>query len=217
MKTLKKDWLIWIFLLIPFVFIAIYWNQFPDKFPTHFNFNGEPDDYSSKLQGVFLMPVINILMYFVFILLPIIDPSRKNYGLFQDKFKTIRIVLHLFFAFAFFLNSFYALGYHFNLSFLIIYGTLLMFLIIGNYLGNVRHNYFIGIRTPWTLANEEVWTKTHRFAAKVWVIASLITMIIMPFIPTQAAEFVFLGYVAVIAIIPIVYSYLEFMKIKKGE
>ena len=217
MKTLKNDWLIWIFLITPFIFIAIYWNQFPDKFPTHFNFKGEPDDYSNKLQGVFLMPGINILMYFMFIALPLIDPSRKNYGLFQDKFKIIRVVLHVFFAFAFFLNSFYALGYKFNMSFLIIYGVLVLFLIIGNYLGNVRHNYFIGIRTPWTLANDEVWTKTHRLAAKIWVGGTLITMAVLPFFSSEIGEFIFMAYIAVIAIIPIVYSYLEFRKIEQTK
>lgn len=217
MKTLKNDWLIWIILIAPFLFIAIFWNQFPDKIPTHFNFNGEPDDYSDKLQGVLLMPGINILLYFLFLVLPVIDPSRKNYGLFQDKYKIIRIVLHLFFAFTFFLNAFYALGYQFNVSMMIIYGVLLLLLILGNYMGNIRHNYFIGIRTPWTLSNEEVWTKTHRFAAKIWVFASLITMLVIPFVPTQAGEIVFISYLAVIAIVPIVYSYLEFKKINKGE
>lgn len=215
MKTLKNDWLIWIILIAPFIFIAIFWNQFPDKFPTHFNFKGEVDDYSDKTQGLFLLPGINLLMYFIFILLPVIDPSRKNYGLFQDKFKIIRLVLHLFFAFIFFLNSFYALGYNVNISQLIIYGILILLLIIGNYLGNVRHNYFIGIRTPWTLANEEVWTKTHRLAAKTWVSASLITMAVMPFLPDDIREFIFLTYLAVIAIVPIVYSYVVFRKIKK--
>ena len=215
MKTLKNDWLIWIFLITPFVFIGIYWNQFPDKFPTHFNFKGEADDYSNKLQGLLLMPCINILMYFIFILLPIIDPSRKNYGLFQDKFKIIRIVLHLFFAFTFFLNAFYALGYQFNMSMMIIYGILLLLLILGNYMGNIRHNYFVGIRTPWTLSNEEVWNKTHRITAKIWVFASLATMVIIPFMPAQTGEFVFVSYLAVIAIVPIVYSYVVFKKIKK--
>ena len=214
MKTLKIDWLIWIFLLTPFIFIGIYWNQFPNKIPTHFNFDGIADDYSDKLQGLLLLPGINILMYFVFIILPIIDPSRKNYGLFQDKFKIIRIVLHLFLAFAFFLIAFYSLGYHFNMSFLIIYSILLVFLIIGNYLGNVRHNYFIGIRTPWTLSNEDIWKKTHRLAAKVWVIASLLTMAVLPFVPANVAEFIFLGYIALITIIPIFYSYLLFKKTK---
>ncbi|OFY87586.1 MAG: hypothetical protein A3F72_05615 [Bacteroidetes bacterium RIFCSPLOWO2_12_FULL_35_15] len=217
MKTLKNDWLIWIILIAPFVFIAIFWNQFPDKIPTHFNFSGEPDDYSDKLQGVLLMPGINILLYFLFLVLPVIDPSRKNYGLFQDKYKIIRIVLHLFFAFAFFLNAFYALGYNFNISFLIIYSTLVLFLILGNYLGNIRHNYFIGIRTPWTLANEKVWTKTHRFAAKIWVVATLITMVALPFFSSQISEFLFLAYLAVIAIIPIVYSYVVFKKIKNED
>ena len=212
MKTVKSDWLIWLMLLIPFVFIIMYWDKFPDRIATHFDMSGTPNDYSGKAFGVFLMPVINIGMYFLFLALPLIDPKRKNYGLFSDKYRIIRIVLHVFFTFGFFVNSFYALGYHFNFSLLVIYGIMGMFLVLGNYMGNIRPNYFIGVRTPWTLANEEVWTKTHRLTAKVWVITTLIMMAIFPLLPNS--EYTFMTYVAVISLVPIIYSFVIFKKLK---
>ena len=215
MKTLKNDWLTWIILLLPLVFIAMYWDKFPDQIPTHFNIKGEPDDYSGKAFGLFLMPAINVMMYFLFLAMPIIDPSRKNYGLFQDKFKAIRMILHVFFTLIFFIVSTYALGYKFNMTMLIFYSVLTLFLLLGNYMGNVRHNYFIGVRTPWTLANEEVWTKTHRLTAKLWVFSTLIMMCILPFVPEP--EVAFITYVIMISVIPIIYSYIIFRKIEKGE
>ena len=212
MKTLKSDWLILIIILIPYLFIAYFWNKLPNEIATHFDMNGKPNDYSSKITGLILFPGINVLMYFVFIALPKIDPSRKNYGLFQDKFKIIRMLLHALLSFITFVTVFYSLGYEFNLSFVIYYGLLSFFLVMGNYMGNVRHNYFIGVRTPWTLANEHVWTKTHRFTAKLWVIGSLITMAVLPFLPKEICGTVFMIFTLTVSILPILYSYLEFKK-----
>lgn len=215
MKTVKKDWLIWLIILSPLVLIIFSWNDFPDQIPTHFGIDGQPDDYSGKAFGLFLLPGINLLMYFLFLVLPKIDPSGKNYQLFSDKFKSIRIVLHVFFTFLFFIIAFYSLGYHFNLSVIIIYSVLVLILFMGNYMRSVRHNYFIGVRTPWTLTNEVIWTKTHRLTSKVWVFSSLIAMVIVPFVPDPEA--VFIPFLSIIVIIPIVYSYILFKKTQKSQ
>ena len=212
MKTLKSDWLMWLMLLLPFVFIAVYWDKFPDQIAIHFNMSGEPNGYGGKIEGLFLMPVINIGMYFLFIVLPKIDPRKANYALFADKYRIIRIVLHVFFTFSFFVNSFYALGYHFNMGLIVLYGVLGLFLVLGNYMGNVRPNFFVGVRTPWTLSNEEVWVKTHRLTAKVWVVGSLAMMIVLPFVPHL--ETMFLIFIAIICVVPIAYSYIIYKKIK---
>lgn len=214
MKTLKKDWLVWLIILAPIVLIGLRWSDFPNQIPTHFGIDGKPDDYSNKAFGLFLLPGINLLMYFLFLILPKIDPSGKNYKLFSDKFKSIRIVLHVFFTFMFFLIAFYSLGYHFNLSIIIIYSVLVLILFMGNYMRSVRHNYFIGVRTPWTLANEEIWTKTHRLTSTVWVFSSLIAMITIPFI--QDPETVLMPFLSIIIIVPIIYSYLLFKKTQKN-
>jgi uncharacterized membrane protein len=212
MKTLKQDWLIWLIIIVPFVFIAIYWDKFPDQIPTHFGMDGKPNGYSEKGQGLFLMSGINVLMYLLFLVLPKIDPSRANYALFSDKYRIIRLLLHIFLTFSFFLSALYALGWDFDISLFVLYGLLVLFLLLGNYIGTVRHNYFVGVRTPWTLSNEMVWTKTHRLTAKLWVFTSLITMAALPFVSDKD---VFFGiYLAVITVIPIVYSYLLFRKIK---
>jgi uncharacterized membrane protein len=217
MKTLKNDWLIIIIILIPYFFVAYFWDKFPDQIATHFDMDGNPNDYSSKVVGLFLLPGINILMYFFFIILPIIDPSRKNYGLFLDKFKIIRTLFHALFSFVTMLSIFYSLGYQFNFSFVTLYGLLVFFLVMGNYMGNVRHNYFIGVRTPWTLSNETVWVKTHRFTAKLWVGGSLITMAVLPFLPKDITGKVFMVFIVIVSALPIIYSYLEFKKTKKDE
>ena len=202
-------------MLVPFIFVAMFWSKFPDQVTTHFGFDGKPDDYKGKVFGLLFLPSINVCMYFFYKALPIIDPSRKNYGLFQDKFKIIRMTLHAFLAFVFFVTALYALGHKFNITMLIYYGVLVLLLVMGNYMGNIRHNYFIGVRTPWTLSNEEVWTKTHRLTAKLWVGGALLTMITLPFLSEEFASAFFMGFVIIISVIPIVYSYLLHRKITK--
>lgn len=78
MKTLKEDWLIWTIILAPYILVAWFWNSFPEQVPTHFGVDGQPDDYSSKVVGLIVFPGINILMYFLFLVLPKIDPRRKK-------------------------------------------------------------------------------------------------------------------------------------------
>lgn len=212
MKTLKQDALTWLIILLPLAMIITCWNRFPDRIPTHFGMNGEPDDYSGKAFGLFLLPGINVLMYLLFLVIPKIDPRGKSYALFADKYRIIRLVLHVFFTAMFFLTAFYTLGYHFNISMLVLYGVLLLLLVLGNYIGNVRPNFFIGVRTPWTLSSEEVWIRTHRLTARIWVFGALPMMAVLPFVPDP--DTVFLPFILLISIIPIVYSYIIFKKLK---
>lgn len=207
--------MIWIIILVPFLFVAWFWNKFPEQIPTHFGVDGNPDDYSDKVTGLILFPTINILLYFLFIVLPKIDPRKKNYDLFADKYKIIRLAMHSFLSFIFMTTIFFSLGYKFNISYIVLYGVMILFLIMGNLMGNIRHNYFVGVRTPWTLANEEVWIKTHRLTAKLWVVSTLIVMVLLPFLPQP--EIVFGVYIGLISIIPIVYSYVIYKKIDEKK
>lgn len=157
-----------------------------------------------------ILPLINIGLYILFLVLPKIDPSGKNFTLITEKFRVIRVIIHAFLAAIFFVISFYSLGYKFNTSMVLFYLVLVFFLLLGNYMGNIRHNYFIGIRTPWTLASEAVWTKTHRLTARLWVGATLFTMLILWAVPYP--QFFFMGYVAAITIVPVAYSFILYKK-----
>ena len=89
----------------------------------------------------------------------------------------MQVIIHLFFTYLFFIVGFMALGYKLQIDLTVKYGLIGLFLIVGNYLGTFRPNNFIGIKTPWTLSSEYVWSKTHRFTAKVWVLSSLLMLI----------------------------------------
>ena len=183
--------------------------------PTHWNWKGEPDQYNSKSWGLFILPCINIFTYITFHLLPLIDPRKQNYPLFSGKRKTIQLMIHAFIAAIFFLTSLTMLGIKFDVSRVIITGTILLMMGIGNYMNNIKQNYFIGVRTPWTLENEEVWKATHRFTAKLWVSASFVALI--GFSTALFPHWVLIIYLTLLVIPPITYSYIMYRKLSKDS
>jgi uncharacterized membrane protein len=212
MKLIKKEGIPLLIILIPFVFIALNYAAFPEQVPIHFGLDGEPNDYAPKSYGVFLLPGINLFVYLFFKLMPVIDPRKKSYEQFSDKFDIIRTLIHLLLSVLTILIGLYSLGEKINISSVMNYVLIIFFLVLGNYIGNVRTNYFIGIRVPWTLENEKVWTLTHRFAGKVWVITSLIMLGIFYF---TSNNIIFPYYIGVIALAPIIYSYIKYNQLKK--
>src|ERR1051326_3286436 len=215
MKRIKKDWLTWLILLAPFVFAFANWDKFPGRIATHFNMNGQPDDYSSKAFALIFLPCINIMMYALFLVLPYLDPRKRNYALFEDKWRIIRTVLHAFLSFITFVTFFFALGYKVDVGMYVCYGITLLMLVFGNYLGNIRPNWFIGIRLPWTLENETVWVMTHRFAGRLWVACSLLMLPVYWFFPQML--WLLMPYIFLITLVPVIYSYIKYKQIAKGK
>ncbi len=214
-KLILRDWLMLIIIIAPLPFIGFAWNSFPEEVPVHFNLSGEPDRYEHKSIGLFILPALNFILYLFLHVLPMIRPKNNDFLLLEDRYRSIRMIAHVLLTFVFFLFAIFSLGYSFDLTLVLTYGLLLMLLLIGNYMSNIRLNYFVGIRTPWTLSNEIIWKKTHRFTAKLWVFSSLGMMMILPFIPGVLIGFI--AFVLIISIIPIVYSYVMFRNLSKAN
>lgn len=177
---LKREWPFLMLLFLSLIAAMIVYPKMPDQVPIHWNVNGEIDDYGSREFGTFFLPVLNIIMYVLFLVLPKIDPKRENYRKFNSSYLLIRYSLHLFFILLFGLTAAVSLGYPVNIGKWVAAGVAVLFIVMGNIMGRVRHNYFVGFKFPWTLANEEVWKRTHQFGAKAMVsggIASLIGLI----------------------------------------
>jgi len=213
----KKEILIWIILLIPFIYSMIVWNKIPDQVPTHFNIKGEPDDYSSKPFALLLLPAMNIFIYFVLFFIPRIDPRYKNYSLFGSSYQNIRLVIHLFFVGIFiFITQTTSGGEQLHLN-AFLSGMLLFFALLGNYMRTVRSNWFVGIRTPWTLSNDVVWRKTHELGGRIWFYTGLILAVIVFFLPQTVAAITMGAGVFAMALVPVVYSYFEYKKITGAQ
>jgi uncharacterized membrane protein len=211
MEKFKKEIPFLAIALIPFVYLIYIWNRLPEKVPMHWNGAGEIDRYGDKKELVVTLFMLVGITYFVFLIIPSIDPKQKlqNMG---NKLNNLRMILTLFMSglAVFILYSVQQKISNPGFVFAIIG---LLFAFLGNYFKTIKPNYFIGIKTPWTLENEEVWKKTHLMGGKLWFVGGLL-MALTFVLPNKIQLYTFLGITAVITIVPIVYSYLEFKKIK---
>lgn len=211
MEKFKKEIPFLAIALIPFVYLIYIWNRLPEKVPMHWNGAGEIDRYGDKKELLVMLFMLVGITYFVFLIIPSIDPKQKlqNMG---NKLNNLRMILTLFMSGLAVFILYSVQQKTSNPSFVLaIIGLLFAFL--GNYFKTIKPNYFIGIKTPWTLENEEVWKKTHELGGKLWFVGGLL-MALTFVLPNEMQLYTFLGITAVISIVPIVYSYLEFKKIK---
>ncbi|NGQ96575.1 DUF1648 domain-containing protein [Brevibacillus sp. SYP-B805] len=193
--------------LLPMMVGLFTYDKLPETMATHFDFHGEANGYQSK--GMFFLTYLLIsgLLIVLTNLSRRIDPRKENYPKFEKAFGIIRLLV------LFVLSAGFIFVIAVNLGLAVdavIAAHLLVgvtWLVIGNYLGQVRSNYFIGIRTPWTLASDEVWRKTHRFSGPLWVVVGAI-MVISAFVPfLRQTPFLLFALIAASALLPVLYSY----------
>ncbi|MEI2337787.1 SdpI family protein [Priestia megaterium] len=183
----------------------------PATMPIHWGANGEADGFATKINAMILTVGIMVLIYFIIAFVPRIDPRKENYKYFS---KTYNIVLNAVLLLFFFVNMstiLQGLGYNVPMSYIAPIMAGLVFIIIGNYLQRVRSNYFMGIRTPWTLSNENVWKKTHRLSGKIFFIGGLL-ILISAFLPDGYKSVILWGSIVLCVAVPYLYSYLAYKK-----
>lgn len=210
---LKNELPLILLLIVSFAMSFYFYPMLPDRIPTHWNFKGEIDGYSGKTAGTFLMPILNLVIYVLFIFLPALDPKKENYKLFESTYRYFRYLFHIFFFGMQVLIITAALGYAVDTGRFVMLGISLLFMLMGNVMGRLKHNYFIGIKTPWTLANEEVWKRTHRLSAYLWTGFGLAGAI-MAILKTNPVV-IFLTILIAPTMVPLVYSYAIFKKLNK--
>lgn len=193
--------------LIPVVIGAILYPNLPDEIVTHWGANGEPNGWSNKFTGVILFPGSLVLLNLIMAPLLKVDPRYKNMDM--KVTALIQWIIPVVSVFASGSTLAYALGHEVKVQLI---GQLFMgmlFIVLGNYMPKMRYSYTVGIKVPWTLADEEVWDKTHRMAGFLWVICGFIVFIgsflRMPFPIMIAACFIMIA-------VPVLYSYLIYRK-----
>jgi len=214
---LKREWPYLLLLIIPLLAAFFVYPYMPDMVPTHWNTQGEVDKYSSKEFGTFFLPLLNIGLYVLFIVLPQLDPKRANYQKFLGSYKIIRYSIHVFLILMFVLTVIASLGYSVDIGFWVAAGVAMLFIIMGNIMGRVRHNYFVGFRYPWTLANEEVWRKTHQVGSKAMVIGGVLALIGVLFTENNGRFIILMAGIFIPTVLTTIYSYLVFKKISNKQ
>lgn len=215
-ETLKKELPIIGFVILPFIYLAYLWNSLPEKVPIHWNFKGEIDDWGSKHYLIGILFLLPVLTYVLMLVIPKID-SIKRIELMGGKYYQIKFVLVNFMSVLaiYIIHSSNSQTLSSPSVVLVLIG--LFFMVLGNYFKVIKQNYFLGIKTPWTLESEEVWKLTHILAGKLWIVGGLLIVIFSLVIPEDINFYLFITITAIITIVPIVYSYLIFKKLKKSN
>ena len=211
-KAVRKDWYIIIIIAAGLVLGLLLYARLPSRIVTHWNAEGMPDGYSSRLSGVLSLPLMNIALYILFTFLPHIDPKKSNYGKFAGSYQILKLLIASFMSVIQAAIMAFAVGLRFSMAALTCICVSLVFIIVGNMMGRFRFNYFVGIKTPWTLASEEVWRKTHRMAAPLWT-AGGILIFILAFFPPKFTVAGIISIAILISAVPVVYSYAAYRKL----
>jgi uncharacterized membrane protein len=173
---------------------------------THWDLNGTPNGFSSRGWAVALVPLLMLFMTGLFNLLPKLDPRRQNYASFLSTYWLIVNGIILFLGLVHVAVIAAALGFPVKIERVIPLGLGVLFVFLGNYLRRVEPNWFVGIRTPWTLSSDTVWRKTHRTGGRLMVIGGLV-LVAAALLPRVAFLPLFFATIIVVAVIPIVQSY----------
>lgn len=203
---IQTNWLFLLCVLAPaLVGFAVY-DQLPEELPVHWNAAGEVDDTMAKPWAFLILPASLLFTNLLLWLVPIIDP-KKNTEHFRKPLYIIQLGLNLLLMLLGLVIIGAGLGYDLAVDKIVIFSVLLLLLVLGNYMPKFRPNYFVGIRTPWTLESAENWRRTHQFAGPLWVGGSLMGLVLAFLLPSPIFFWVFLTIVLTMSFLPMGYSY----------
>ncbi len=206
-----QSWKIMVAIFIASLAISIYFYPFvPEKMASHWNAEGKVNGYMPKNVALFLIPFIILFLSLLFIAIPKVDPMKSNIENFKKYYDGFVILFLIFMLSLHIQIILWNIGLKIPFNLFIPSWTAILFFYIGILLENAQQNWFIGIRTPWTLSSEKVWNKTHRLGGKLFKIAAFIALAGI-FFPKYAIWFILLPALA-FAFCLIAYSYFEYQK-----
>lgn len=209
---MNRRWIGPVVIALMVAFALAVYGRLPEQIPTHFDLSGEPDDWSDRFPGAFGMPALAAGVYLLLFALRRIDPRRAHYQRFEGTYWVILNVIAITMAAFQVLTLGLALGWPIDMGRAITVTVGLLFVGLGNYLPRIRSNWWIGIRTPWTLESETVWRETHRVAGWTFVAAGLALVAGGLFVPAGTREWASGIALAIGVAVPFVYSYLAFRR-----
>jgi uncharacterized membrane protein len=183
----------------------------PETMASHWNAVGEANGFMPKTWALFLMPVISLFLAGLFSLLPKIDPYKENVAKFRETYGQVVVGVFAFLFYVYVLTIAWNLGYIFNFTTFLIPAFAVLFYGLGWALEKTERNWFMGIRTPWTLSSDRVWKKTHKLGGKLFKALGIITLVSLLF-DAGASFWPFMVGILSVSLFLVVYSYVEFKK-----
>src|SRR5690625_418266 len=196
---------VWVIFLITLIIGIIIFPRLPESIPVHFNSVGEVDRYGSRWY-IFLTPCINFIIILLAEGLRKLDLKSDVYQKFESQYYNIMFFVALLMWSIQLLTIAYVFGYEINIARVMPFIMGVMFIFLGNIMPKFKHNYFVGIKTSWTLASEKVWYLTHRFTGVIWVVGGII-ILFSAFLPVEMIAWVFFAIIIVLVVIPFGASY----------
>jgi uncharacterized membrane protein len=201
--------------IIAFILGAYLYPYFPDQIASHWNIRGEVNGYMPKLAGLFIMPVIAFLFFLLFLAIPRIDPLKYNIEKFRGYYERFVLLVILFLFYLDLLVIWWSLGARFNLIQYLAPAFAILIYYAGILMEKAKRNWFIGVRTPWTMSSDKVWNKTSKVGGLLFKIAGIIALIgtVLP----DYAIFLIVVPIILFTVYLFVYSYQEYEKEVKGK
>lgn len=212
---MKLKWWVVLIALISFIGTVFVYPMLPVTIATHWGIDGEVNGTGSRSVQLY-MAALPLAMYLLLVLIPRIDPRRENYTLHNKAYTIFEVVLVLFLVGLNWVTIGYNLGIPLDIQKWVVIPMGILFMVIGNYMGQIRPNYFFGIRTPWTLADAEVWRKTHRLGGYLFM-ASGVLILVSAFLGGLISFAVTMGSLLLTTATVFVYSYFVFRSLKDSR
>lgn len=178
MNTKLTMLLIGLIIFFSLVAGAVVYDQLPEPMASHWNINDEVDGYVSRFWGVFMLPLVMLVLSVIFFVIPLLDPLKENVAEFRGVYNLFILLMTLFLAYVWKLTIFWNLGYRFfKMRTALLPALGLLFIFVGYMLRTAKRNWFVGIRTPWTLSSDFVWAETHRLGGILFMVSGLLAIL----------------------------------------
>jgi uncharacterized membrane protein len=197
-------------ILLSFVIAIYFYPIMPPQMASHWGINNQVDGYSSKAFGLFFMPILSVFLLILFVSLPKIDPYKKNFDQFKKYFQNFINLIFAFFFYVYLITIIWNLGSTFNMIQILSPAFAALFYYAGILMSHAKQNWFVGIRTPWTMSSVVVWDKTHQIGGKLFKAVGLISLLSLLF-PSLAVFFILIP-ILFTTVFVFAYSYIEFKK-----
>ncbi|MBN3036851.1 MAG: SdpI family protein [Candidatus Diapherotrites archaeon] len=207
---MNTDYLLLIVIGVMLIAPAVLYGIMPDTMPVHWGPSGAADGFAGKGWGLFAIPVITVFVYGVFLVIPQIAVFKENFREFRKEYQVLKAILVLFFAALYVATLLYSIK-PFNMNYAIIPLVSALLYGVGMLMPRFKRNFFVGIKTPWTLADERVWNKTHAVGGKVFK-ATAVVILVGGILLLDKIVWVLLASVLGATAIVTVYSFLEYRR-----
>ncbi|MFH1125936.1 MAG: DUF1648 domain-containing protein [Candidatus Altiarchaeota archaeon] len=211
----KKDYASIILIAAMFAAAAYIYPQLPNDIAVHWNAEGKADSYGPKAIGTFTIPLLTMGIYVLFLIIPAIEVFKENLKAFMNYYNNMKLLLVLFMTALYSATIIQNMGYVFNMNLAVIPALAILLYYIGHIMPHMKRSFFVGIRTPWTLANEKVWNETHKVGSKTFK-ANAVLIALSLLIPGSMV-WVILASVPLNTIFLIAYSYWLYRRENKNE